>query len=68
MTQIILNIENQSIAKAILSLVRNISGVEVVSSGRRKRKTGLELALEDVKEGRVTEYASVKDLIAAAKE
>ncbi len=32
-----------------------------------KRKTGFELAIEDVKEGRVTEYASVKELIEAAK-
>lgn len=68
MTQIVLNIENQSIAKAILSLVKNISGVEVVSPVKRKRKSGIELALEDVKEGRVIEYTSVKDLIAAAKE
>lgn len=68
MTQIVLNIEDQSIAKAILSLVRNMSGVEVVSPVKRRRKSGIALALEDVKEGRVTEYASVKDLIAAAKE
>ena len=34
---------------------------------RKKRKSGFELAIEDVKEGRVTEYASVKDLIDTAK-
>ncbi len=33
----------------------------------RRRKCGLEKALEDVKWGRVTEYESVADLIKAAR-
>lgn len=66
MTQLVLNIENQSVAKAIRALVKNIAGVHIVPN-RKKAKTGFELAMEDVKAGRVTEYASVKDMIEAAK-
>lgn len=67
MTQIILNIESPSVAKAIKSLVKNISGVEIVTNRPRKKKSGYDLAMDDVRAGRVTEYNSVKELIAAAK-
>ena len=66
MTQLVLNIESPSVAKAIRALVKNIAGVYIVPN-RKKAKTGFELAMEDVKEGRITEYASIKDLIDAAK-
>lgn len=67
MTQIVLNIESPSLARAIKSLVKNINGVEIVGVRPRTKKTGFELAMEDVKAGRLTEYSSVEDMIAAAK-
>ncbi len=67
MTQLILNIESPSVARAIKSLVKNIAGVEVVGVRPKKKKTGFELAIEDVKAGRVTEYSSVEEMIEAAK-
>ena len=67
MTQLILNIESPSVAKAIKSLVKNIAGVEIVKSKQNKKKTGFDLAMEDIKAGRVTEYSSVQEMIAAAK-
>lgn len=67
MTQLVLNIESPSVARAIKALVKNIAGVEIAGPNPKKRKTGFELAMEDVKEGRLIEYSSVKEMIAAAK-
>ena len=68
MTQIILNIESPSVARAIKAFVRNIAGVEIVRTKLKKNKTGWELAMDDVKAGRLTEYSSVKEMIAKAKQ
>ena len=68
MTQIILNIESPSVARAIKALVRNIAGVEIVRTKLKKNKTGFELAMDDVKAGRLTEYSSIKEMIAKAKQ
>ncbi|MDE6017989.1 MAG: hypothetical protein K2G85_04150 [Muribaculaceae bacterium] len=67
MTQLILNIESPSVARAIKSLVKNIAGVEVVGLRTQKKKSGFELAMDDVKAGRLTEYSSVEEMIEAAK-
>ena len=53
MTQLVLNIESPSIARAIKALVKNIAGVEVVGTKLRNKKTGFNLAMEDVKVGSV---------------
>lgn len=66
MTQLVLNIENPSALRALKALVKNMVGVHIAPKAR-KQKTGLDLAMEDVKAGRITEYASVADLIKAAK-
>lgn len=67
MTQLVLNIESPSVARAIKALVKNIAGVEVVGTRPKKKKTGFELAMEDVRNGRLIEYSSVKEMIDAAK-
>ncbi|MDE6695794.1 MAG: hypothetical protein K2K25_02845 [Muribaculaceae bacterium] len=67
MTQLILNIESPSVARAIKSLVKNIAGVEVVGLRSKKKKSGFELAMDDVKAGRLTEYSSVEEMIETAK-
>ncbi|MDE6342272.1 MAG: hypothetical protein K2K93_08145 [Muribaculaceae bacterium] len=67
MTQIVLNIESPSVARAIKSLVKNIAGVEIVGEKQKKKKSGFDLAMEDVKAGRVTEYSSVEEMIETAK-
>lgn len=67
MTQLVLNIESPSVARAIKALVKNIAGVEVVGTKPKRKKTGFELAMEDVNNGQVIEYSSVKEMIAAAK-
>ena len=67
MTQIVLNIESPSVARAIKSLVKNIAGVEIVGVKPKKKKSGFDLAMEDVKAGRITEYSSVEEMLEAAK-
>ena len=67
MTQLVLNIENSSALRALKALVKNMVGVHIAPK-TQKRKTGLDFAMEDVEAGRITEYASVAELIKAAKQ
>lgn len=66
MTQIVLNVENQSVARAIRALLKNISGVHILKP-KRKKKSGYELAMDDVNAGRIKEYSSIRELIDSAK-
>lgn len=68
MTQLTLNIDNPSALRAIRALVKNMTGVEIAKRKRKMTQTGYELAMEDVRNGNLTEYSSVKELIRAAKE
>lgn len=63
MTQLILEFEDNTIKNKVLRLIELIDGVTVVKpqSKSRTKKSGLDEALEDVKAGRVSEYASVDD-------
>lgn len=60
MTQMILTITDPKEAALIKKLLAKFDSV-TISQLRRKRKTGLDEALEDVKAGRVTHYSSVED-------
>ena len=60
MTQITLTITDPKEASLIKKLLAKFDSVTITKPARR-RKTGLEEALEDVKAGRVTRYASVED-------
>ena len=63
MTQLILEFEDNTIKNKVLRIIELIDGVTVVKpqSKSRTKKSGLDEALEDVKAGRVSEYASVDD-------
>lgn len=63
MTQLTLQFENESIKKPFLKIIELMNGVSVVKpqSKTKTKKCGLDEALEDVKAGRVYEYASVDD-------
>lgn len=63
MTQLTLQFENESIKKHFLKIIELMNGVSVVKpqSKSKTKKCGLDEALEDVKAGRVYEYASVDD-------
>ena len=63
MTQLTLQFENESIKKHFLKIIELMNGVSVVKpqSKSQTKKCSLDEALEDVKAGRVYEYASVDD-------
>lgn len=60
MTQLTLTITDPKEATLIRKLLAKFDSV-TVSKPSRKRKTGIDEALEDVKAGRVTRYDSVED-------
>ena len=60
MTQITLTISDPKDASLIKKLLAKFDSV-TISKPERKRKTGLDEALEDVAAGRVTRYDSVED-------
>lgn len=68
MTQIVLNIEKPSLVRLIKSLVANISGIHIVDVETNvKPLSNFELAMLDIKEGRVEDFDSVEDLLASVK-
>lgn len=60
MTQLLLTIDDPTEASLIKKLLAKFDSV-TISRPSRKRKTGLDEALEDVKADRVTHYDSVED-------
>ena len=52
--QVVINVENVSLLPALKKILRVIPGVSIVS--KKTRKSGIDLALEDAKAGRVTEW------------
>lgn len=64
MTQLVLNIENPSALKAIKALVKNMVGVHIAPKTRQRRKTNLELSLEEAERGEIVgPFNSVDDLM-----
>ena len=61
MTQLIINIEDKSILPHLKKILSAIEGVSIVPT-KKKKKCGIEEALEDVKEGRVYSATSVDDM------
>ena len=60
MTQLLLTINDPAEASLLKKLLAKFDSV-TVSKPTRKRQTGLDEALEDVKAGRVSHYDSVED-------
>ncbi|MCC8177438.1 MAG: hypothetical protein LUC85_05790 [Bacteroidales bacterium] len=61
MTQLVLNIENPKDVKLMRQLISKMEGVSIARP-KRKNKSGLEEALQDVAAGRVYHASSVEDL------
>lgn len=61
MKEITLRVSDESLLPMLRKLFRSLDGVEVVT--RRRKKSGLEKALEDVAAGRVYVAADGDDLI-----
>lgn len=61
MTELTLRVTDDSLLPSFRRLVRSIDGIEIVPKPRR-RKSGIELALEDIAAGRVTEWESAEQM------
>lgn len=61
MTTLTLNISNPSILPSLKKVLASLDGVTIVKDSK-KRRTGMEIAREDVKKGRVLSYASKEEL------
>ncbi|MBQ1909609.1 MAG: hypothetical protein IJQ14_04995 [Bacteroidales bacterium] len=61
MTEITLRVTNESLLPSFRKLIRSIDGIDIVPA-KRKRKSGIEQALEDVAAGRVTEWKSADEM------
>ncbi|MDO5342757.1 MAG: response regulator [Bacteroidia bacterium] len=62
MTELIIEVEDKSILASLKKILSNLDGVKVRKNTSR-RKTGIELALEDVEAGRVFTAKDADDLI-----
>ena len=62
MTQLILNIEDTTILPSLKKILGSISGISIEKSQPRKKKTEMELALEDKAKGRIVKCKNKEDL------
>lgn len=62
MTELIIEVENESILSSLKKVLSSLDGVKIRKNTAR-RKTGIELAYEDVKAGRVFSAKNAEDLI-----
>lgn len=65
MTQLTINIEDKSILPHLKKILNAIDGVSIAKPERKKRKCGLDEALDDIKAGRITRYESVEAMYEA---
>lgn len=61
METLTIQVKNHNVMEALKKVLGAMSGVVVLSEKKVKR-TGLEEAMEDVRQGRVTEYKSAEDM------
>lgn len=66
MTQLTVSIQDVSMLDQIRQAIGLLRGVTSVTL-KRQAKTGMDRAIEDIKEGRVYEASSVEDLIRQCK-
>ena len=62
MTQLILNIEDTSILPSLKKILGAISGISIKKSQTRRKKSEMELALEDKARGRIVKCKDKEDL------
>lgn len=60
MTELTLKVTDESLIPMLRKLFRSMEGVEIAP--RRHRKSGIELAYEDVEAGRVTKWNSPDEM------
>lgn len=66
MTELTVNIEDPSMIEQIKQAISMLKGVASVTM-KKKRRTGMDRAVEDIEQGRIYEAESVEDLISQCK-
>lgn len=61
MTQIIINVEDQSLLPHLTKMLEAIQGISIAKTSK-KGKNGIEEALDDIRKGRVTHCENVDDM------
>ena len=61
MTELILSVENESILPKLKEMLKTFEGVKVKASVR-KRKSAIDLSLEEAQSGCVSEWSSVDEM------
>lgn len=61
MTQLTINIEDKSILPHLKKILNALEGVSIAKSVKKK-KCGLDKAMEDIEAGRVRQFESTEDL------
>lgn len=61
METITIKVEDRSVMSGLKKVLQSMNGVVIVPS-KKKKKTGIEEAIDDIRCGRVTEYESAKDM------
>ena len=62
MNQMLVTFDDVSIMNQVKKTLSLIQGVKSISMPRKKRMSGLDRALKDVEEGRVTRWNSVEEM------
>jgi hypothetical protein len=62
MTQLTINVDDRAILPHLKKVLSAIDGVSIAKPARRKRRCGLDEALDDVRAGRINHYDSAEDL------
>lgn len=60
--QMIVTFDDVSVMKQVKKTLALVKGVKSISMPRKKRMCGLDRALKDVEEGRVTRWNSVEEM------
>ncbi len=62
MTQLTINIEDKAILPHLKKILNAIDGVSIAKPEKKKHKSGLDQAMDDMRAGRITHCDSVDDM------
>ncbi len=62
MVQLIINVENENLLPHLKKVLKAIDGISIAKPEKKKRKSGIEKAYEDIRAGRISHYESVDDM------
>ena len=61
METLTIQVEERSVMSGLKKVLKSMNGVVIVPK-HKKKKTGIEEAMDDIRHGRVTEYKSADDM------